>query len=233
MKQFSNRYIFTFATIMVAVVALILSSAALLLQPMQERNAEIEKKSNILASVNVEANEENAEELYDKYITESFAINSEAERVEDVDPFTVDVKKEQRKPLDEQVFPVFVATLDDGSKSYIVPLQGKGLWGPIWGYISLNEDMRTINGATFDHSAETPGLGAEINESWFENQFIDKSLFENGEFVGITVQKGGAEEDDPHAVDAVSGGTITSKALQEMIYDGLVNYVEFLEKNTD
>ncbi|MEA1887841.1 MAG: NADH:ubiquinone reductase (Na(+)-transporting) subunit C [Bacteroidota bacterium] len=233
MKQFSNTYIFIFAAAMVAIVALILSSAALLLQPLKEKNAEIEKKRNILASVGVETTEDNAENLYDKYITESFAINNDAERVENVDPFNVDVRKEQKKPVEEQVLPVFVASMEDGSNSYIMPLEGKGLWGPIYGYISLNEDLRTINGVTFDHKSETPGLGAEINESWFEEQFEDKKLFENGDFVSITVQKGGAEEDDPHAVDAISGGTITSKGLESMIYDCLVKYVEFLGKNNE
>jgi len=233
MKQFSNRYIFIFATAMVAIVALILSTAALLLQPLQEKNAEVEKKRNILASVGVEATEDNAETLYDQYITGSFALDNESSRLDDVDAFTVDLRKEQRKPLEEQVFPVFVASLDDGTTSYIMPLEGKGLWGPIYGYISLNEDLRTINGVTFDHKSETPGLGAEINESWFEGQFIDKLLFEDGEFVSITVQKGGADEGDPHAVDAISGGTITSKALEAMLYDCLVNYVEFLKTNSE
>jgi len=233
MKQFSNRYIFIFATVMVAIVALILSAAALLLQPLQQKNAEIEKKRNILASVGVEATEQTAEDLYDKYITNSYALNSEADKVEDVDPFNVDVRKEQRKDLQEQVFPVFEASLEDGSKSYIMPLEGKGLWGPIYGYISIKEDMRTINGVTFDHKSETPGLGAEINESWFEAQFVGKKLFEDEEFVSILVQKGGAEEDDPHAVDAISGGTITSKALEAMLYDCLINYVKFLEKNSE
>ncbi|MDT8400277.1 MAG: NADH:ubiquinone reductase (Na(+)-transporting) subunit C [Bacteroidales bacterium] len=232
MKQFSNRYIFIFATVMVAIVALILSAAALLLQPLQQKNAEIEKKRNILASVGVEATEETAENLYEEFITGSFAINSEAQRVEGVDPFNVDVRKEQRKSLEEQVFPIFEASLDDGSKSYIMPLEGKGLWGPIYGYISIKEDMRTINGVTFDHKSETPGLGAEINEGWFEAQFVDKKLFEDEEFVSVLVQKGGAEEGDPHAVDAISGGTITSKALEAMLYDCLVNYVEFLKKNS-
>ncbi len=232
MKQFTNRYIFIFATVMVAIVALILSTAALLLQPLQERNAEIEKKRNILASVGIEATEDTAEQLYDKYITGSFALNSNSGTVEDVDPFGVDVKKEQNKPVEEQVYPVFVATLEDGSNNYIIPLEGKGLWGPIYGYISLKEDLNTISGVTFDHKSETPGLGAEINESWFEGQFINKKLFENGEFVSITVQKGGADEGDPHAVDAVSGGTITSKGLEAMIYDCLSNYVEYLKNNS-
>ncbi len=232
MKQFSNRYIFIFATVMVAIVALILSAAAMLLQPLQQKNAEIEKKRNILASVGVEATEQTAENLYDKYITNSYALNSEAEKVEDVDPFNVDVRKEQRKDIQEQVYPVFEASFEDGSKSYIMPLEGKGLWGPIYGYISIKEDMRTINGVTFDHKSETPGLGAEINESWFEAQFVGKKLFEDEEFVSILVQKGGAEEGDPHAVDAISGGTITSKALEAMLYDCLDKYFQILEKNS-
>lgn len=232
MKQFSNRYIFIFATVMVAIVALILSTAALLLQPLQEKNAEIEKKRNILSSVKVQATEDTAEELYDKYITGSIVLDANSEKVEGLDAFEVDVRKEQRKEPEEQLFPVFIASLDDGTDSYIIPLEGKGLWGPLYGYLSLKEDLRTINGVTFDHKSETPGLGAEINESWFEDQFIDKLIFNNGEFVSIEVRKGGAEESDPHAVDAISGGTITSKGLEDMLYDGIVNYVEFLKKNS-
>ena len=229
MKNFSNTYIFVFATIMVAIVALILSTAALLLQPRQERNAEIEKKRSILASVGVVATETDAESLYDKYVTGSFIINSKSEVVEGADAFEVDVKKEQRKELEEQMFPVYVATLDNGSNSYIIPLEGKGLWGPLWGYVALNQDLRTIYGVTFDHKSETPGLGAEINTDWFEAMFKNKTLFDGEEFRGILVQKGGADPDDMSAVDAISGGTITSKALEEMIYDCMIHYVDFLK----
>ncbi len=232
MRQFSNRYIFMFATVMVAIVALVLSSAALLLQPRQERNAEIEKKRNILASVGVETISTDTEELYAKYITGSFVINYKAEKVDGIDPFEVEVKKEQRKPIEEQVFPVFMATLDNGKNSVIMPLEGKGLWGPLYGYISLNDDNRSIYGVTFDHKAETPGLGAEINTSWFEDMFANKFLFDGDEFVGILVQKGGADPGDIHAVDAISGGTITSKALEKMVYDCMINYVEYLKNNS-
>lgn len=232
MKQFTNRYIFIFATIMVAIVALVLSSAALLLQPKQQRNAEIEKKSNILASVGIAANADNAEELYAKYITGSFVINSSASMVEGVDPFTVNLRVEQRKPLEERNLPVYLATLDDGSNSYIMPLEGKGLWGPIYGYIALKQDLRTIYGVNFDHKSETPGLGAEIRETWFEDQFKNKTLFEGDDFKGILVEKGGAAPGDVHAVDAISGGTITSKALEQMIYDCMNGYVEYLKNNS-
>lgn len=213
---------------MVAVVALILSTAALLLQPRQERNAEVEKKRNILASVGVEATEVDAEELYDKYVTNSYVINVDGEKIEG-DAFSIDLVKELRLDPEDQKLPVFVATLDDGSNSFIMPLQGKGLWGPIWGYMALNEDLRSIYGVTFDHKSETPGLGAEINTSWFEDMFKNKTLFKGEEFSGILVQKGGADPDDMSAVDAISGGTITSKALEEMIYDCMVNYVDFLK----
>lgn len=233
MRQFSNKYIFIFATVMVAIVAFVLSSAALFLQPMQERNAEVEKKRNILASVGVEADGATAENLYDKYITQTVVIDVNAEIKEGVDAFTVDLRKEQRKPVEEQSFPIFIAEFEDGHSSYIMPLEGKGLWGPIYGYISLNEDLRTINGVTFDHKAETPGLGAEINTTEFESQFIDKELFKSDQFVGILVKKGGADADDPHAVDGISGGTITSKALEEMIHDCLINYVKYLKKNSN
>ncbi|MDX2414966.1 MAG: NADH:ubiquinone reductase (Na(+)-transporting) subunit C [Bacteroidales bacterium] len=228
MKNFSNTYIFIFATVMVAIVALVLSTAALLLQPRQERNAEIEKKRNILASVGVEATETDAELLYDKYVTESFVLNHKSEKVEG-EAFDVVVLKEQRKAIEEQIFPVFVASLDSGAKNFIIPLQGKGLWGPIWGYMALNDDMKSIYGVTFDHKSETPGLGAEINTSAFEDMFKNKSLFDGDEFKGILVQKGGADPDDIGAVDAISGGTITSKALEKMVYDCIVNYVDFLK----
>lgn len=230
MKQFSNRYIFVFATIMVVIVAFVLSSAALFLQPMQQRNAEVEKKRNILASVGVEATVETAEELYDKYITETVVIDVNGETRQGIDAFNVDMRKELRKPVEEQSLPLFIASFEDGHTSYIMPLEGKGLWGPIYGYISLNDDLRTINGVTFDHKSETPGLGAEINTTEFESQFIDKDLFQGDQFVGILVAKGGADDDDPHAVDAISGGTITSKALEAMIYDCMVNYVNYLKK---
>ncbi len=125
----------------------------------------------------------------------------------------------------------------EGKKSYIFPLQGKGLWGPIWGYLALEGDFNTISGAVFDHKAETPGLGADINKDWFEKPFKGKLLFEGDEFVSITVHKGGTGAakiagDETHGVDAISGGTITSKALESMLKDDwLYSYKGFLKKN--
>jgi len=231
MKHFSNRYIFIFSAVMVVIVATLLSLAATLLQPAQEKNLEIEKKRSMLESIRVTATRDNTEELYDKYITGSFVLNSIGEPVEGIDAFRVVLKNEQKKPLEEQVLPVFRATPHDGEKLIIIPVEGKGLWGPIYGYISLRSDLNTIYGVNFDHKGETPGLGAEINTSGFENMFWDKKLFEDGKFVSVKVIKGGADPDNVHGVDAISGGTITSKGLEKMLRDCLVKYNDYLLKN--
>ncbi|HBC79275.1 MAG TPA: NADH:ubiquinone reductase (Na(+)-transporting) subunit C [Bacteroidales bacterium] len=231
MKQFSNKYIFIFSAVMVIAVAALLSMAATLLQPAQERNLEIEKKKNMLESINVQVTKENTEELYDKYIKEGFVLNSKGEPVAGVDAFTVVLKNEQKKPPEEQYLPVFRAVPDDGEKVTIFPVEGKGLWGPIYGYVSLKSDMNTIYGTNFDHKGETPGLGAEINTTAFESQFLGKKLFDNDKFVSVQVIKGGAPEGDIHGVDAISGGTITSKGLQKMIFDCMEKYNSYLLKN--
>jgi Na+-transporting NADH:ubiquinone oxidoreductase subunit C len=168
---------------------------------------------------------------FNKFIIEQLVVNRQGERVEGVDPFTVNLKVEFAKPDEEQNLPVFVAQLDDGSRKYILPLLGRGLWGPIWGYISLNDDYNTIYGATFAHKAETPGLGAEIANLDFQEQFKGKKIFQNDKFVSISVVKGGARPDNAHGVDAVSGGTITSQGLEDMIKDCLRGYQEFFIKS--
>jgi len=231
MKEFSNRYIFIFSAVMVIAVAIMLSLAATLLQPRQLKNLEIEKKKSMLESISVKATRETTETLYDKYIKESFVINSRGDRVDGVDAFHVVLKVEQRKPLEQQYLPVFSAESDDGEKVIILPVEGKGLWGPIYGYVSLKPDMNTIFGVTFDHKGETPGLGAEINTTAFESMFPGKKMFEAGKFVSVSVIKGGAKPGDQHGVDAISGGTITSKGLERMLKDCIVKYESYLIKN--
>lgn len=225
MKNFSNTYIFTFSIIMVVVVALLLSMAAMQLKPFQDKNVEVEKKQNILASIRIKSTVKDAVELYSKYITDSYVLNNKGEKQEDVDAFTVELKNELSKPAAERMLPVYVGTLDDKTNAYVMPLRGKGLWGPIWGYISLQPDFNTVYGAVFDHQGETPGLGAEISTNWFQEPFFGKTIFKDStEFVSIKVLKGGAKKDDPHAVDAISGGTITSKALEAMLDSCLIQY---------
>jgi len=232
MKNFSNTYIFIFSTVMVVLVALLLSLAAMQLKPFQDKNIEVEKKQNILASLRIESTTKNAVDLYAKYITDSYVINNKGEKQDGVVAFDVDLKTELEKAASQRLLPVFVGTLDDQSKAYSLPVRGKGLWGPIWGYVSVKPDMNTIYGVTYDHQGETPGLGAEIATKVFQEPFSGKTLFKDStNFVSIQVEKGGAKKDDPHAVDAISGGTITSKGLQAMLDSCLVQYKTYFIKN--
>ena len=226
MKSFSNTYIFIFSSVMVIAVAAILSFAAITLQPYQKRNVEINKKQNILNSLNIESTAKNAEELYSKYIIESFAVKSNGSIQEGIDAFTIDMKKELSKPLGERNLPIFIGSIDGESKQYIIPVFGKGLWGPIWGYISLREDLSTIFGANFGHKGETPGLGAEIDTKAFQAKFVNKEIFnESGDFVSVSILKGGtANPNSKYEVDGISGGTITSKGVDAMLRDCLSSY---------
>ncbi|MCG8697837.1 MAG: NADH:ubiquinone reductase (Na(+)-transporting) subunit C [Bacteroidales bacterium] len=140
------------------------------------------------------------------------------------------VRKEIDAVKAKRRLPVYVCK-KDGEMIYILPIRGKGLWGPVWGYVALEDDFNTVYGAVFDHKSETPGLGAEINTSWFEANFNGKKLFENGQFVSIMVEKGGKTDENVHAVDAISGGTITSKGVEAMLYDCIKGYIPFFEKN--
>lgn len=239
MKNFSNTYIFVFASVMVLIVAALLSFVAESLGPIQERNVEVEKKRDILRSVGMtqgieEASDKNAavEKLFSTYIPESFVINAAGELIQGADAFQItrNLKAELVKPVAERNLPLFVYTKDDGERKYIIPLQGKGLWGTIWGYMALSDDFSTIYGAVFDHAKETPGLGAEINQKWFQDPFIGKKIFdESGRFISVLVVKGGANPEALNEVDGISGGTITSKGLEAMLHDCLLPYETYFK----
>lgn len=224
-----NKYTIIYASVMVVVVAVMLAIAATQLKPFQDANILIEKKQNILKSVNIVSDSKQANDLFSKTIKELFIVNSKGEKVEG-DAFKVDLKVEHSKHIDQRKLPVYVADMGEKGKVYIIPLRGAGLWGPIWGYVALSSDMNTIYGANFDHQGETPGLGAEINTEKFQKPFIGKTIFDqSGIFTSVIVAKIGEKFDPAHSVDAISGGTITSKGLQKMLYDDLATYQEFFK----
>ena len=228
--QHSNKYIIIYSTVMVILVAVSLTFIAVGLKPRQEDNIRIEKMQNILASVHIEASAKDAIPTYRKYLTQTLTVNNKGAEIPGVDAFTVDMAVEIKKPVEEQQLPVLIATLDDGLKYTIVPVRGKGLWGPIWGYVAFKDDFNTVYGVVFDHKGETPGLGAEINTDFFEKPFGGKQIFdETGTFVSVGVIKGGLKVGDLHNVDAISGGTITSKGLEKMLKDCLKNYEEYFK----
>jgi Na+-transporting NADH:ubiquinone oxidoreductase subunit C len=232
MDRNSNAYTFIFAVLMVAVVASVLAFTATSLQPEQARNVRQEKMQNILGTVGIETNRDSAQVLFDKYIVEKVALGTDGMPKTDVDAFEIDLKKEMKKPIEEQAFPLYVAEVD-GAKFYIVPLRGKGLWDAIWGYIALKDDINTIVGAVFDHKAETPGLGAEITQEWFRKRFEGEKIFdESGQLIGVSVAKGyGDNQDkDDNKVDAISGATITGDGVTDMISERLKNYLPYFKQ---
>lgn len=234
MNTEKSSYIFIYSTVMVLIIASGLTVVALKLKPAQENNIRIEKMQNILTAVNITSTTVNAEELFKKNIVNSFVVNIKGDTVKDVNAFDVNLADELKKENpDERNLPVFVCKSieNDTLKYYIVPLRGKGLWGPIWGYISFLPDFNTIYGCIFDHKGETPGLGAEISTANFQKEFFNKKIFEGENLVSITVCKGGAKPDDIHGVDAISGGTITSKGLEKTIRDCLTSYTDFFKKS--
>lgn len=230
MNRDSNSYTFIYASGLVILVAALLALAAVILKPFQDKNVEVAKKSDILKSVGIESDASTAVDLYKEYIVESFIVNDKGDKQEGkVEAFDVDLKEELTKDVSERLLPVYVCKLQDGSLKYILPIRGKGLWGPVWGYISMNEDKSTIYGATFDHEGETPGLGAEIAKEPFQVQFKGKKVMKDGN-VKFEVAKGGAAPGDEYAVDAISGGTLTSKGVQAMLLDYFNAYSAFLKK---
>jgi Na+-transporting NADH:ubiquinone oxidoreductase subunit C len=210
MKNFSGKYIFIYITVLVIIVAVLLALASITLQPRQDENRKIESYTQILMAAGYSENEISGRSVINTYQQVADSI------LTDSNLLVIKVKTE------------------DGSHNYIIPLRGKGLWGPVWGYIAVAADGNTIAGAVFAHKGETPGLGAEIATPQFSNEFRGKQLFdENGEFVSIRVVKGGVANSNInplHGVDAITGGTVTSNGVDKMLKDCLGRYKEFLKK---
>jgi Na+-transporting NADH:ubiquinone oxidoreductase subunit C len=224
-----NSYTFIFAIIMVVVVGLLLSAAAISLKPMQDRNIEQEKMQDILSTIGFSKDDtprEEAAELFPQFVKEQIVLDVKGNEV-DGEAFKVDLAKEVKKARDEQNWPLYIAEKEEATY-YVIPLRGKGLWGPIWGYISLESDINTVYGASFDHKTETPGLGAEINKGFFQDQFIGKKIMKDGSFVSIAVVKSGAS--GMYEVDGISGGTITSVGVDNMLQECISFYMPYFEK---
>jgi Na+-transporting NADH:ubiquinone oxidoreductase subunit C len=230
MNKNSNAYTFIFAIVLVVIVATLLAFVSESTKEKRENNVKLEKMQNILSTIGVDVSREESGKVFKDYIKQELSVKEDGSVDADVQAFGIDLKNETKKPNNEQRYPIYIAE-KDGKKYYVVPLYGAGLWDAIWGYMSISDDKNTIIGASFDHKGETPGLGAEINQSWFEDQFKGKKIMEGANFVSVKVVKGGAPVDDMHGVDAISGGTITSDGVSNMIEERLKNYLPYLKNN--
>ena len=231
MNTNKNSYTLIYATVMVIIVALTLAFVSSSLKEKQESNKRLDKMKQILGSLNIDLKDKDAEAIFNQYITDEIVLNSKGEVINsDVKAFDIDIKKELAKDLDARNLPLYIANVD-GETKYIVSLLGAGLWGPIWGYISLDANKSTVYGTFFSHASETPGLGAEIALPKFQKQFIGKDILnDQNKFVSIAILKAGQKPSGQDKVDAISGGTITSKGVEAMLKRCIGQYEIYLQQ---
>jgi len=238
-----NLYTLLFATGMVIVVGSLLAFLASSLKPRINENKRIEKQQNILYAMGVHENEGNSVAFvqdskvageFSKYIKTQLVITDGLNITEDNDAYLIDIKKEQTKAKAGELrkLPLFIGE-KEGKTYYVAPIRGKGLWDAVWAYVAMDENM-IVQGAYFDHQAETAGLGANIKQRFFMDDFIGEHLLDkNGVFKGITVSKSNADPTnkikDDNEVDAIAGKTITGDGVSAMIKKDLKLYQPYFE----
>lgn len=229
MNRENSGYTIIYASVMVVLVALGLAFTHQVLSDKQTANVNIDKMQQILRSLNLDVSASEAQQKYDELIKNAYLINPAGEKLEGTEGITPNDPAFSTNPGDEGAagLPIYEAEID-GSKKYILPMTGAGLWGPIWGYLAVDADGSKIYGAEFGHSGETPGLGAEIVTTHFRNQFQGKNLFRGDEFTSVAVVKPGQINNQRDYVDGISGGTITSKGVDAMLLTSVGEYKNFL-----
>ena len=225
----SDIYAIIYSAVVVVIVAFLLAGVSSLLKPMQDANVELDKKKQILASLN-ERELADVAATYDELIVADPIINAAGEVVAEEGGFEV-----KNDDVNEGNLPLYIADIN-GAKKYIVPMTGNGLWGGIWGYIALNDDCNTIYGVYFSHASETPGLGAEIAADKFQNGFtkdkdgnpVVKKVYDEEGNVALSVEKGKGKAAAEYHIDAVSGATLTCNGVDDMFKRKLAPYYNYL-----
>ncbi|MEN0006421.1 MAG: FMN-binding protein, partial [Bacteroidota bacterium] len=221
-----------------SVVAIMLTGLREVTKEQAAQNEDVFNKRAILLAVEdhlggdkkvSDLSDDEVKVLFEKQVDQK-VLDAAGEEIDGVQADKVDMAKEKKKPLEERQLPLFIYSSDEGEKFYIVSVRGNGLWDEIWGNIALQSDLNTVTGAAFDHKGETPGLGAEIKDNpSFRKQFKGKQIYDEGEYVSVTVRKGGAKDKD-HEVDGISGATVTADGVTDMLYDGIKNYEPYFNK---
>ena len=222
----SNAYIIIYTVVMVVIVGSMLAFVATWLKPTQDANVLNEQKVSIMKAFG------EADANFDEVVTMGRVTDGELTVVDKADKAAVksvfDLLR-NRKNLSEATtdLPIFVY-VKDGVTKYVLPIVGKGLWGDIWGYVSLQqtEDNVVITGIVMDHAGETPGLGAEIATEPIQKLFEGKALYNADNEFAVRMQKGGAQNE--HQVDAITGGTKTCDGVNAMLATSIGKYESFL-----
>lgn len=235
MKKNSNTYVILYSSVMVILVAVGLALTSQALKDRQSRNVDLDTMRQILRSLSMDVDPtlDTSEALYSDLIKEAYLVDATGNIVagsegnSTTDPAFL-AALDLAKLSTMEGYPVFVAEID-GQKKYILGMYGAGLWGPIWGYIALNEDANTVYGVNLDHATETPGLGADIALPKFRERFEGKEIYKNGMLKSIAVVKPNAVVEDMDRVDGISGGTLTSNGVNNMLLDAFKRYQPYLD----
>ncbi|WP_281626680.1 NADH:ubiquinone reductase (Na(+)-transporting) subunit C [Segatella salivae] len=232
MKTNSNSYTIIYSVIIVVIVAFLLAFVFQALKPMQDANVALDKKKQILNSLNIrDLNDAQADAKYKEVVVADRVID---EKGKVLLPGTTGGEnagfKLESKDYKEGKLALYICRVN-GETKYVIPVYGMGLWGPISGYIALNADKSTIYGVYFNHESETAGLGAEIkdNKAWQE-KFQGKKLFKNGDDKAIALSVEKKVEDPTTQVDAVTGATLTSNGVRDMLHEALGKYLVFINQ---
>lgn len=221
----SNAYTLVYASVLVIVAAFLLAFVASALKSKQEENVANDKRGQILAALNIRQ-VNNVVETYNKIIIAAPILNVNGETIDSVGGFDVESKDITAKNEKNKKLPLYVAKVGNDTL-YVVPLYGRGLWGGISGYLALQKDFDTVYGAYFTHESETAGLGARITEEEFQRKFIGKKAFTDSTFANVALTLSKKIEDNQHQVDAITGATLTSNGVSEMLQSGLTPYRKY------
>lgn len=202
MKTNSNTYTIIYSAILVVIVAFLLAFVSQSLKSKQDTNVALDQKKQILYSLNIRGLDgDEAEAKYKEVVLSEQSVNGNT---------------------------LYICKVD-GKDKYVIPLKGMGLWGGISGFLAINEDKATVYGAYFNHESETAGLGAEIKDSQdWQEKFQGKKLFAADGTAALSVEK--KVEDPSSQVDAVTGATLTSNGVSDMLKDAVTKYAQFLKE---
>lgn len=252
MQQQSNGYIIGFILVLCVLIGGLLAGTSIVLGPAQQKSLELDTKSQILHAVrtlvDVPENPNAILQTYDRRIT-STVVNYNGQEITQLSDGTpvvaenINVAAQYDVDLKERLYPVFRLVEEQDTtrvQAYILPVFGNGLWDKIWGYVALDQAMETIVGTSFDHKAETPGLGQRIATSEIQDRYVGKKIFDQeGKLVSVMMMKGehgGGENsisfyaDDPHRVDGMSGATLTGNGVNAMLKSYFTGYRNFIKK---
>lgn len=236
MNRNSNVYTVIYATVLTVLVAVLLSAAALGLKDKQKANSDNEKKQQILSAVSKQIGKdvtfENAAEIWNELKMDEnlLCVSKDGSVKEGVNVFELAPKAQFSKGAvkDDAELPVYVANVN-GTSYYIMCMYGAGLWDAIWGYLAVDSEGN-IAGASFDHAGETAGLGAKIKDDpAFAESFIGKNIWTNGELTSVGVTKPGKPSSHGgDKIDGITGATKTCDCVDEMMWQSLLGYKNFL-----